>query len=52
MKGLGDWTILCMGIQVLEETWHIGHFWVSYGRCAMPRLPMVWSEAQSRQWAD
>ena len=35
----------------LTEVWHIVHFWASYGRCAMPELPMGWSEGLSRQWA-
>ena len=26
--------------QGVTEVWHISHFWVSYGRYAMPRLPM------------
>ena len=33
---------------VLTEVWHIAHFWVSYGRCAMTALPMGWSAGQSR----
>ena len=32
----------------LTEVWHIAHFWVSYGRCAMPGSPMGWSEGLSR----
>ena len=36
----------------VTEVWHIAHFWVSYGRCTMPRLPMGQSEGLSRQWAD
>ena len=32
----------------LTEVWHIAHFWVSYGRCAMFGLPMGWSEGLSR----
>ena len=28
----------------LTKVWHIAHFWVSYGRCAMPGSPMGWSE--------
>ena len=28
------------------------HFWVSYGRCAMPGSPMRWSEGLSRQLAN
>ena len=28
----------------LTEVWHIAHFWVSYGRRAMPGLHMGWSE--------
>ena len=39
-------------MQQLTEVWHIAHFWVSYGRCAMPGLPMGWSEVLSRQWED
>ena len=31
----------------VTEVWHIAHFWVSYGRCAMPGLPMGWSEGLS-----
>ena len=31
----------------VTEVWHIAHFWVSYGRCTMPGLPMGWSEGQS-----
>ena len=34
------------------EVWHIAQFWVSYGRCAMPGLPMGWSKSLSRQWED
>ena len=29
---------------IVAEVWHFAHFWVSYGRCAMPGLPMGWSE--------
>ena len=36
----------------VTEVWHIAHFWVSYGRCAMPGLLMGWAEGLSRQWAD
>ena len=36
----------------LTEVWHIACFWVSYGRCAMPGLPIGWSEGLSWQWAD
>ena len=36
----------------VTEVWHIAHFWVSYGRCAMPGLPMGWSEGLSWQWTD
>ena len=36
----------------LTEVSHIAHFWVSYGRCAMPGLPMGWSEGLSWWWAD
>ena len=32
---------------ILTEVWYIAHFWVSYGRCAMPGSPMVQSEGQS-----
>ena len=28
----------------VTEVWHIAHFWVSYGRCAIPGSPMGWSE--------
>ena len=31
----------------ITEVWHIAHFWVSYGRCAMTGLPMGWSEGLS-----
>ena len=31
------------------EVWHMAHFWVSYGRCAMPGSPMGWSEGLSRR---
>ena len=31
----------------VTEVWHIAHFWVSYGRCAMPGLPMGQSEGLS-----
>ena len=33
---------------LITEVWYIAHFWVSYGRCAMPGLPMEWSEGLSR----
>ena len=36
----------------LTEVSHIAHFWVSYGRCSMPGLPMGWSEGLSWWWAD
>ena len=39
-------------LTTLTEVWHIAHFWVSYGRCAMPGLCMGWSEGLSWQWAD
>ena len=32
----------------VTEVWHIAHFWVSYGRCAMSGTPMRWSEGLSR----
>ena len=38
MVGTLDW---------LTEVWHIAHFWVSYGRCATPGLPMGQSEGLS-----
>ena len=28
----------------LTEVWHIAHFWMSYGRCAMQGLPIACSE--------
>ena len=31
----------------LTEVLHIAHFWISYGRHAMPGLPMRWSEGLS-----
>ena len=31
----------------LTEVWHIAHFWVCYGRCAMPGFPMGYSEGLS-----
>ena len=33
----------------VTEIWHIAHFRVSYGRCAMPGLPMGQLEGLSRQ---
>ena len=32
----------------VTQVWHMAHFWVSYGRCTMPRSPMEWSEELSR----
>ena len=29
----------------LTDVCHFGHFWLSYGRCAMSGSPMEWSEA-------
>ena len=34
-------------LRELTEIWHIAHFWMSYGRCATPGLPMGWSEGLS-----
>ena len=34
----------------VTEAQHIAHFWVSYGRYAMPGLPMGRSEGLSWQW--
>ena len=34
---------------VLTEVWHIAHFWVSNGNCAMPGSPMGQSEGVSWQ---
>ena len=31
----------------VTEVWHIAHFWVSYGRYAMPGSPMGCSEGFS-----
>ena len=36
----------------VTEVWHIAHFWVSYGRCAMPGSPMGQSEGLSRRWEN
>ena len=36
----------------VTEVWHIAHFWVYYGRCAMPGSPMGRSEGLSRHWAN
>ena len=30
----------CFDDNLITEVWHIEHFWVSYGRCAMPVLPV------------
>ena len=30
---------------ILTEVCHFGHFWLSYGRCAMSGSPMARSEA-------
>ena len=39
--------IIHVSTRGVTEVWHIAHFWVSYGRCAMPGLPMGWSEGLS-----
>ena len=31
----------------ITEVWHIAHFWMSYGRCAIHGLPMGFSEGLS-----
>ena len=46
-----QWCIfLCVSCWI-TEVWHIAHFWVSYGRCAMPGSPIGRSEGFSRRWA-
>ena len=37
---------------VMTQVWHIAHFCISYGRCAMPGSPMGCSEGLSRRWAN
>ena len=37
-------------LRPLTEVWHMAHFWVSYGRCAMPGSPTGRSEGSSRRW--
>ena len=34
-------------LRELTEVWHIAHFWMSYGKCVTPGLPMGWSEGLS-----
>ena len=31
-------------LKEVTEVWHIAHFWMSHGRCAMDGLPMGCSE--------
>ena len=42
-----DQLSLLLELYTVREDWHIAHFWVSYGRCAMPGLPMGRSEGLS-----